>query len=340
MWCARRQGIAHIFSAIPLHIKFTHTHTHTHTQMIFEFYKVFDINGSGLIDFPEFSAVLFGGGRKVQNWDILRAEEAARNRERLVKKAATISSAETLRQALREKASADVDVNTAFKHFTKRASTGRRIDLSGFVHAIQNTGLRCTKNAAHDLFAILDPNMDGVIDYHEFVHGILGDDSMLTGQQGMMALRTDHLDRNKHQHVMARKTFQQQAADMLAKEAADPLGTLRSKLYSQTTGLNRINKAYIRFRELSGIKGNFITANGFQKACKALGIEMGAAKARREFSRLDRDGSGAVDFKEFATALFAAQSVEVGSTDHQMKAALDRAKKKESALDENAVITE
>ena len=95
-----------------------------------------------------------------------------------------VRSGKQLKVLLHKKAMMEGSVSKAFTHFSKIAQTKGRnsINLPQFKFAIEQSTLHATDEAMEQLFSILDPNGDGVIDYNEFVKVMLDTNRAWSGQ--------------------------------------------------------------------------------------------------------------------------------------------------------------
>ena len=224
-----------------------------------------------------------------------------------------VRSGKQLKVLLHKKAMMEGSVSKAFTHFSKIAqSTGRNsISLPQFKFAIEQSTLHATDEAMEELFTILDPNGDGVIDYNEFVKGIVGDDTNLAGQI-FGKLRKDWMLLRQMENVQLQQ--RRQSAAMVKLEMEDPLEILKFKLQSRLKGHNLLD-AFKRMRSLSGASSNNITIADFGALLHKCGLTMPKEKVRHHFQRLDPNQDGVIDYREFCRLLFGKNNLQTYTAD-------------------------
>ena len=109
-----------------------------------------------------------------------------------------------------------------FKH-AAQAHDGL-LDLATFRHALRATGALATAEASAELFARIDTSGDGAISYQEFVEGVVGDDTALSGQH-MARIREDWKLRRLKREAEVRQRNQEAVARRFSPDAMgeDPI---------------------------------------------------------------------------------------------------------------------
>ena len=281
-------------------------------------FNVLDVDRSGTVEYGEFVKGLFNveGPQNLGLDGYARQQAALKFKEQMsyANAANLVKSGRQLKTLLKNKAMQEGNVAKAFVHFSKLAqSEGKNaIDLEHFRTAVKMSTIVATPEAVESLFHELDPNNDGAIDYQEFVEGIVGNDAHLAGQY-FGRMRRDHALKQKLQNVARQK--QLQSAAMAKLEIEDPLEILKNKLLARLTGHN-VLEAFKRMRASSGAQSNDIQIGDFTKMLFNAGLGgMTKDKIQYHFSRLDPNGDGSIDYREFCSLLFGRNRLQFTNAD-------------------------
>lgn len=187
-------------------------------------------------------------------------------------------------------------------HF-KHAAQSRNgvLDLDSFRQALRATGLYATEQAARKLFEKIDTSGDGAISYQEFIDGVVGNDTKLSGQY-MAQIREDWKQRKLLREAQRRQRTQEVVAKRFS-EHEDPIEVLRNYLDRK---LNKHNVliSFKKFRRESGASGNAITKPEFAKLLRICGLDLSPESIAEQFARVDVNGDGYITYNEFCSRIF------------------------------------
>ena len=214
-----------------------------------------------------------------------------------------LQSVSELREAMKQQMLTSVDAQRVIdkaRRTPHASQIGKCIDIE-FLHShLSQMGITASRSAVDDLFNTLDPDGDGVVDYHSFLSSMLGSQTR-DFLSAMQRLITSDSVRETRLRKAARR---QRLANAAAQEITDPFELLKKRLESGD-GSGNFRKAFRKFkcRSAQHLGEDSIDYRGFKKALISLGIEMSDSKMRRVFNTIDKDGGRTIDYNEFANAL-------------------------------------
>lgn len=329
-----------------------------------------DSDHSGYIDYQEFLTKLLGKDvttlKTGVDWGVAKAKHEESIKHQALKARFTINTAAKLRDALQKKAEDMGSPWKAFNYYRKiGGSDGKGIRLEQFKTAIKHSGMFATEAAIEALFKQLDVNPDASVDFKEFAKGVLefDKDKQKVGQNFMSG---DALDAQKRQRAIDRANVkdpqrrrrntprtssrgnpkrrtprapQQQIGSARHKPRVsrrpppqDPIKVLGQHLKQKVSGDGMVLKLFKRFRMQASAKDNKITYGEFRTALAKAECHVSDAIAHAAFRKLDRNGDGSIDFKEFVKVFMAATNTgSIKNTDWGIKRAKEYQRKKDRA---------
>ena len=211
----------------------------------------------------------------------------------------------------------------------KAAAIGKCIDVTYLREHFAKLGIqaRIAPAVVDDWIRNLDPDGDGVLDYHAFLKSVCGAqtaDFLLIMQNLQL---NDTIRETKMRKIARRKRMQEAAA----AEISDPFELLRAKITAGQGSMN-FRQAFRKFkcRSQQHVGDETIDFRGFKKALGSLGIRLSEQKMRHVFNKIDSDGSRLLDFNEFESALRGEKVTTSNVTDWKTEVAKMRWKQQEA----------
>merc|ERR1719174_936756 len=251
-------------------------------------------------------------------------------------------------------------------------SDGKGVRLQQFKTAITHSGMLASEEAIEALFKQLDGNPDGSVDFKEFAKGVLefDKDKQMAGQSFMSgdaldaqkrqraidranAIERKHGGRHKksplrqgiqRKHAARRNSLpspQVGSARHMSRRTGrttprsakqqDPLKVLGHHLKQLVSG-DSVLKIFKKFRQEAASRSNQITYGEFRKALVKAECHVSDRVAHAAFRKMDKNGDGAIDFKEFVKVFMAATNTgSINNTDWGIKRAKERQRRKDMA---------
>ena len=232
----------------------------------------------------------------------------------------------SLKSAMLENVAAQRVIDQA-RRTPQAAKIGKCIDLEFLRSHLADMGVMGRRDVLDEMFAVLDPDGDGVVDYQAFLKSICGAQARDFIQSMQRLITSDSVRETKLRRVARRRRLAAEAA----MEVKDPFELLRRKLAAGDNDGN-FRKAFKKFRcrTAQHLSEDSIDYRGFKQALVSMGVELSEAKMRRVFNTIDRDGGRTIDYTEFANALGDGTVTKSGVRDWAQEVAEIRWKQKEA----------
>lgn len=242
-------------------------------------------------------------GSSSVNWNRKQAEERERKNQQFV---ATqhLSSVAQVKRAIRSKyeLAGAIDRGPAFRRM--RASCGGQLDLNGFRHFLNLSGIYVTNPAGRDIVRELweskRSSSTGVIEFPAFAELCFGNEPIMSDMGG-----THENEQSQLARVRNRTKFQDSQADsMYQSQQPDHFAVLRDKL--QRRGKRSFSEKFATLQLLASYKDSNLRKDGFALALKKLGMKLTPRAYEDMFRKCDLNGNGEIDFAEFCAVIMGA----------------------------------
>jgi Ca2+-binding EF-hand superfamily protein len=234
---------------------------------------------------------------------------------------------EALKNAMLETMAAQRVIDKA-RRTPNAAKLGKCIDVEYLHSNLSETGVTAPRLVVDELFSLLDPDGDGVVDYNAFLKVICGNRARDFLKSMERLVSSDSV----HETNLRKVARRERLAHAAATEIKDPFELLRSKLEMGGDNTDNFRKAFRKFkcRSSSHLSEDAIDFRGFKQALLSLGLELSEAQFRRVFNTIDKDGGRTIDFNEFSNALCGDQVSKSGVKDWVKEVADIRRRQKDA----------
>ena len=276
-----------------------------------------------------------------------RVQKSSAARAKALAQHSTISDPDALLKLLEHKITRNVSgVATAYRHFRALASgNGSDIDQDGFCSAVKRLGISTSPACCAALFKKLDPNTDGTLDLNEFIKGILhsqagNKNNASNGRRGASrgsrrggSARADL--RNPPPSALPKKQTPLRRELMAKEKMATYIVQLRDKFMQHGgNGHKAMLNTWHKLRVFSNARvPNMVTFSEFDKGLKAMGVPLPPKVVASIFAAIDNNGSGTIDFKEFARYVFPTDGDQGNAEDWQRLGAATKAARRSQRLE-------
>jgi Ca2+-binding EF-hand superfamily protein len=277
-----------------------------------------DVDGEGTVDYNEFAEVLkapdmqlsfmptespFASGQESQmKTDAsLRRKGAFDGNKRKQMGLAMLPKDDILRQIAEKVEAKSKNLRNVFREFDEDKSGS--VDLVEFRRGLAHLGFEMTDKQFDALLDRVDRDGNGDINYTEFAARLKGQDQQVGGIGGIGVS-----DWEAEQETIAAR----------ALEEADPsmglgLGSEERKLLDEIADKVESKSKYIRkvFRDFDEDFDGTVNHKEFRNGLSHLGVDLDDKRFAMLLKLVDADGSGSVDYGEFANSL-KGQDMQVG----------------------------